>query len=121
MNNIFKTRVRERGFREHKRSQRVFRGKKVILMQGNGVEIRRKTFKRSSPTQTMSTIEETQIQTGQEGQSNDATDYQRDELHTALHERLVQTGEWHRIMASLRASLDESGWSASLREQAQCE
>ncbi|PWN37387.1 uncharacterized protein FA14DRAFT_159460 [Meira miltonrushii] len=61
----------------------------------------------------MSTIEETQMQT------TDATDYQRDELHTALHERLVQTGEWHRIMASLRASLDESGWSASLREQAQ--
>lgn len=61
----------------------------------------------------MSTIDE-----AKRGEEN-GTDYQRDELHTALHERLVQTGEWHRIMASLRASLDESGWSASLREQAQ--
>lgn len=44
---------------------------------------------------------------------------QRDELHTALHQRLVQTGEWHRIMAALRASLDESGWTSALRDQAQ--
>lgn len=43
---------------------------------------------------------------------------QSDELHAALHERLVQTGEWHRIMSSLRASLDESGWTAALREHA---
>lgn len=46
---------------------------------------------------------------------------QRDELHAALHERLVQTGEWHRILAALRASLDESGWTASLRDHAQSE
>jgi Transcription factor e(y)2 len=69
----------------------------------------------------MSTIDESQQRRVEgEEEMNNGTDYQRDELHTALHERLVQTGEWHRIMASLRASLDESGWSASLREQAQC-
>lgn len=47
-----------------------------------------------------------------------STQPQTDELHAALHERLVQTGEWHRIMSSLRAALDESGWTASLRDHA---
>ncbi|UZJ51238.1 hypothetical protein CBS101457_000558 [Exobasidium rhododendri] len=47
-----------------------------------------------------------------------STQPQTDELHAALHERLVQTGEWHRIMSSLRASLDESGWTANLRDHA---
>lgn len=47
-----------------------------------------------------------------------STQPQTDELHAALHERLVQTGEWHRIMSSLRVALDESGWTASLRDHA---
>lgn len=49
----------------------------------------------------------------------DTAQIQRDELHRALHERLVHTGEWHRIMAALRAQLDESGWTAAVREEAQ--
>lgn len=49
----------------------------------------------------------------------DTAQIQRDELHRALHERLVHTGEWHRVMAALRAQLDESGWTAAVREEAQ--
>lgn len=41
-----------------------------------------------------------------------------DELHNALHQRLVQTGEWHRILSALRQGLDESGWTATLRDRA---
>lgn len=53
-----------------------------------------------------------------EGPNMGSNQPQTDELHAALHERLVQTGEWHRIMASLRAALDESGWTATLRDRA---
>ncbi|PWN42010.1 hypothetical protein IE81DRAFT_347895 [Ceraceosorus guamensis] len=41
-----------------------------------------------------------------------------DELVSALHERLVQTGEWDRVLEALRRGLEESGWDASLREKA---
>ncbi|EST09192.1 Transcription factor, enhancer of yellow 2 [Kalmanozyma brasiliensis GHG001] len=33
-----------------------------------------------------------------------------DELYNALHQRLVASGEWQRLLILLRRMLDESGW-----------
>lgn len=36
----------------------------------------------------------------------------------SLKDRLVQTGEWDRILAQLRSTLDDSQWSDDLRTHA---
>ena len=33
-----------------------------------------------------------------------------DDLYNALHQRLVASGEWQRLLILLRRMLDESGW-----------
>ncbi|KAJ9477285.1 Transcription and mRNA export factor SUS1 [Pseudozyma hubeiensis] len=35
---------------------------------------------------------------------------QHDPLYNALHQRLVASGEWQRLLILLRRMLDESGW-----------
>ncbi|EPQ53193.1 hypothetical protein GLOTRDRAFT_117244 [Gloeophyllum trabeum ATCC 11539] len=42
-----------------------------------------------------------------------------DELYAALHQRLVQSGDWDRIQGLLRTKLNESGWSDTVRAKAQ--
>ncbi|PWO00959.1 hypothetical protein FA09DRAFT_336350 [Tilletiopsis washingtonensis] len=41
-----------------------------------------------------------------------------EQLQAALHARLVESGEWHRILEILRRGLSESGWQAELQEKA---
>lgn len=42
----------------------------------------------------------------------------RDDLHNALHQRLVETGEWDRLQTLLRRMLQDCGWEAELAQTA---
>lgn len=39
-----------------------------------------------------------------------------DELYNALHQRLVASGEWQRLLILLRRMLDESGWETEFSQ-----
>ncbi|KIS65741.1 uncharacterized protein UMAG_12047 [Mycosarcoma maydis] len=41
-----------------------------------------------------------------------------DELYNALHQRLVASGEWQRLLILLRRMLDESGWESEFQAYA---
>ena len=40
------------------------------------------------------------------------------ELYNALHQRLVASGEWSRLLVLLRRMLDECGWESGLQQHA---
>jgi len=42
-----------------------------------------------------------------------------EELLNMLHQRMISTGEWSSLLVQLRRMLEESGWEAQLREQAE--
>ena len=42
----------------------------------------------------------------------------RDELYNALHQRLVASGEWQRLLILLKRMLDECGWEAQFQSTA---
>lgn len=44
-----------------------------------------------------------------------------EELLNMLHQRMISTGEWSSLLVQLRRMLEESGWEAQLREQAERE
>lgn len=46
----------------------------------------------------------------EEGELNPSASTGGDELYNALHQRLVASGEWQRLLILLRRMLDESGW-----------
>ncbi|PWN54331.1 hypothetical protein IE53DRAFT_383110 [Violaceomyces palustris] len=48
----------------------------------------------------------------------DDSDVSGDELQNALHQRLVATGEWNRLLMLMKRMLDDCGWETSLREHA---
>ncbi|SPO31892.1 uncharacterized protein UTRI_06729 [Ustilago trichophora] len=41
-----------------------------------------------------------------------------DELYNALHQRLVASGEWQRLLILLRRMLDECGWETQFQQHA---
>lgn len=41
-----------------------------------------------------------------------------DELFNALHQRLVASGEWQRLLILLRRMLDECGWATDFQNTA---
>lgn len=41
-----------------------------------------------------------------------------DELYNALHQRLVASGEWQRLLILLRRMLDECGWETNFQQHA---
>lgn len=53
----------------------------------------------------------------EEGELNPATSG-GDELYNALHQRLVASGEWQRLLILLRRMLDECGWETQFQQTA---
>ncbi|KAN0064215.1 SAGA histone acetylase and TREX-2 complexes component [Thecaphora frezii] len=41
-----------------------------------------------------------------------------DDLYSALHQRLVATGEWARLSTLLKRMLDDSGWEGEMNSHA---
>lgn len=54
----------------------------------------------------------------EEGELNPTLGSASDELYNALHQRLVASGEWQRLLILLRRMLDECGWEANFQSTA---
>ena len=54
----------------------------------------------------------------EEGELNPTLTSAGDELYNALHQRLVASGEWQRLLILLRRMLDECGWETQFQQHA---
>ncbi|KAL9940861.1 hypothetical protein V8E36_000349 [Tilletia maclaganii] len=57
----------------------------------------------------------TQQQPSQEQQEQQQQEDDISELFSALHQRMVQSGDWHRILGILRRMLEDCGYEESLQ------